>query len=163
MRADCVLETSASFAARSIVTANKSDARVAINLLNFGHIHSGCVVELQCPIPFSLRLLASWCSLFEQVLCDQKNGPCALFDLDFTSLGPSARGSLTLLQYTWLKRVHGWCLVTLLGSRRGPPWTTLTPCTTGMMTRVGCWERLQRCAYLRCSRLGFALLYLTKL
>eukprot|EP00750_Incisomonas_marina_P032186 INCI8939.2.p1 GENE.INCI8939.2~~INCI8939.2.p1 ORF type:complete len:787 (-),score=99.24 INCI8939.2:698-3058(-) len=41
VRADCVLETSASFAARSIVTANKSDARVAINLLNFGHIHSG--------------------------------------------------------------------------------------------------------------------------
>jgi len=35
------LETSAAFAARGVVTANDSDIRVATNLLNYGHIHSG--------------------------------------------------------------------------------------------------------------------------
>ena len=41
MRCDCVTETSASFAVRSVVTANASDATVAQNLLNYGHQHSG--------------------------------------------------------------------------------------------------------------------------
>ena len=41
MRCDCVSESSASFAVRSVITANASDALVATNLLNYGHLHSG--------------------------------------------------------------------------------------------------------------------------
>eukprot|EP01050_Picozoa_sp_SAG11_P014899 SAG11_NODE_1881_length_4130_cov_2.080873_3_plen_389_part_00 len=41
MRCDCVTETSASFAVRSVVTANTSDVTVAQNLLNYGHQHAG--------------------------------------------------------------------------------------------------------------------------
>jgi hypothetical protein len=41
MRCDCVTETSASFAVRSVVTGNASDVRVAQNLLNYGHVHAG--------------------------------------------------------------------------------------------------------------------------
>jgi hypothetical protein len=41
VRADCVTESSASFAVRAQLSGNKSDARVATNLLNYGHIHSG--------------------------------------------------------------------------------------------------------------------------
>jgi hypothetical protein len=41
MRADCTGESSASFAVRSVVTKNTSDAAVARNLLNYAHVHSG--------------------------------------------------------------------------------------------------------------------------
>jgi hypothetical protein len=41
VRCDCVTEVSASFAVRAAVTSNVSDARVATNLLNYGHVHSG--------------------------------------------------------------------------------------------------------------------------
>lgn len=41
VRCDCVTETSASFAARGVLTGNASDQLVSTNLLNFGHLHSG--------------------------------------------------------------------------------------------------------------------------
>jgi hypothetical protein len=41
VRCDCVTESSTSFAVRAVVTGNVSDRLVAINLLNFGHIHAG--------------------------------------------------------------------------------------------------------------------------
>ena len=41
MRCDCVTESSAAFAVRSVVTGNASDAAVARSLLNFGHMHAG--------------------------------------------------------------------------------------------------------------------------
>ena len=41
IRQDCVAETSASFAVKALVAKNSTDRRVATNLLNYAHIHSG--------------------------------------------------------------------------------------------------------------------------
>jgi hypothetical protein len=41
VRCDCITETSASFAVRSVITGNVSDRDVSMNLLNYAHLHAG--------------------------------------------------------------------------------------------------------------------------
>jgi hypothetical protein len=41
VRCDCITESSASFAARSVITGNASDRDVSMNLLNYAHLHAG--------------------------------------------------------------------------------------------------------------------------